>query len=81
MYAPVILAFFKVVVPIIAAVFFIIFVSNAGTNKAKAKIAEQTVKDIDELNKRGEEWDGNNGLSGIVKRRLQRKIPWYMRKK
>jgi len=72
-YGPAIEAIFKFGVPVIMGVLILSRIVRAGKDRAKRKIAEQELRDRDEFDKRGEEWDGRGGLSGIVRRRLRRK--------
>ncbi len=66
-------ALFKIVLPMFMGIMVLLRVMGAGADRTKKKILEQELKDIDEFDERGEEWDGMGGLGGIVKRRVQRR--------
>ena len=51
---------------------FCVWLSKGGGAKVKAKILERKLKDIEQFDKRGEEWDHRGGLGGIVVHSVQR---------
>ena len=71
-YGPALEALVKIVLPMFMGLMVLLRVMSAGADRANKKIQAQELKDRDEFEKRGEEWDGMGGLGGIVRRRLRK---------